>query len=189
MVEETEPTTDDVLRALHKQTESISERYATHVNRLLEKKEEQATKEDIAELYQSVKSDQLSLLADFIAETAAGFSDIAVLLAESDDEEEDDSEDSEAMDENTIEVYSTLQANLNAFEGLMQTTGVLPQAKEAFGSLVELNRKAMKVFEDEFGEEIKQAFAETLKQAQESKEENESPAKAEEAEAASTTAN
>ena len=106
----------------------------------------------------------MTLVGELIAETAAAFRDVGKMLDEmlDDDDEDDDDE----LSEETIQVYSTIKASINAFQQLAGSPLPEPQ-KQAFQHLLGLNQSAAEVLEDQYGDELKEAFVETLKQAQE----------------------
>lgn len=168
MVEEKETQTeedlsiDDELRLLYDQSQDMVSRFNKHADRLLEKKGDAASKADVAELYRVLVRDVVSLMSDVIAATGASFTEVVDMY----DSGNDDNEDDDTIDDETLQIYSTLQANVNACKNLLSSAAMPESGKETFNSLLTMNLTALKSFDDQFGESIKQAFDETLKQAQ-----------------------
>jgi len=159
--EEEVASTDDVLKELHSQATEISNRYRKHVTRLLQTKDEPATKGDIAELYRAMASDVVYVLGESIAENAAAFRDFGEILEDLGDSDGGDDE----LTEETIQLYTTLKTNINAFEQLVSSP-IPDNQKEAFSHMLAMNNDAVKNLEEQYGDELKEAFEETLKQAQ-----------------------
>lgn len=159
--EEEEETIDQELRSLYDDTETMIARYTKQEQRVRDKKE----LFDAADIYRLISSDLLPLIRDVIAASGAAITNVAQMAIDlSSDEEGTSEEEEEQIDEETLQVYSTLLANHGAFSQLLETPGMDPQAKAGIASLLELNSSSLKIFDDQFGDGIKQALAAKMKE-------------------------
>jgi len=153
------------LGELLQQTTDMGNRYALIARRTRES-EEPVKQGDIADLYEALSGDVLSLVADLILANNAALFD---LLNEINSEEGGggDDDDDDVIDEDTIQIYSTLKKNAATYIALVESPGLSEEAIKGFQQLIELNLSSMKIFQDQFGEEIEKAYEETVKQAEE----------------------
>jgi len=154
------------LGELLQQTADMRSRYALIARRTRES-EEPVKQADIADLYEALSGDALSMVSDLILASNAALFDLLEEINSDDGEGEEGGDDDDVIDEDTIQIYSTLKKNAATYMALVESPGLSEEAIQGFQQLIELNHSSMKIFQDQFGEEIEKAYEETVKQAEE----------------------
>ena len=164
--EEDEGGMHEELGELLQQTTDMSSRYALIARRTRES-EEPVKQSDIADLYEVVSGDVLALVSDLILANNAALFDLLNEINSEDGDGDGGDDDDDVIDEDTIQIYSTLKKNAATYLALVESPGLSEEAIQGFQQLIELNHSSMKIFQDQFGEEIEKAYEETVKQAEE----------------------
>lgn len=156
---ETTITIEEEFRELLAGSEEIQERLSKVSGQL--SKKPQASGEDLAALYGFLQGDVVSLVQDLIKATGAALNETFDLLESGEESgSEDDGDDNDDLDDATIQIYATLQANVQAFSNLIQ---VAPEEqKVALQQLLAMNENTMALVRENVGEEVAQKAAEWM---------------------------
>lgn len=164
-VEEEEETIsiEDEFRELLSSSEEIQQRVKVISAQMASKKE--VTAEDLATLYGFLEGDVLSLIRDLVQATGAGLNDAMEYLSEGDTDDEEEEEDDD-LDEATIQIYATLQANTAAFHNLAELDTIPKEAKEGISQMLAMNASTTEMIRENVGEEVAQRAGAWIEAAQ-----------------------
>lgn len=156
---------------LNRDTEQMARQFMQTAKRY-RNNDDAATKAELAELYEALAGDVLSLQKDVIGLTAGAFRDVfSILMTDGDSEDETEGEDDDdgEPDQEAVQIYVTLQQNLGVFQGLIQSPGATEAFKQALQNQVALTEASVSIFEEQYGESIKKIWmqmVQELEQAQ-----------------------
>lgn len=152
---------EDEFRELLSSSEEIQQRVKVIASQMSAKKE--VTGEDLTTLYGFLEGDVLSLIRDLVQATGAGLNDAMEYLSEEDADEEEEGDD---LDEATIQIYATLQANTAAFHNLAELDTISKEQKEGISQMLAMNANTMGMIRENVGEEVAQRAAAWIEAAQ-----------------------
>lgn len=156
---------EEEFRDLYASGEEIKER----LGKLLKQYEgsgsdRQVRGNDLAVLYGFVQGDVLSLLQDLINATGAAVNELLDTGEEEPGDEDEDDED-DGVDDFTIQVYATLQANAQVFSTLKEADSIPEEQRKGFSELFLMNENTMGLIREQVGDEVVQRAAEWLEAA------------------------
>lgn len=161
--EETENSLgEDINKAflqLDKDQKEVNDRLLGVAKKLRQNGSEGATKSELAQVYDALTGDVLSLLRDIIRTSGISFQDVVEVLADMEESgggDEDDGGEAE-LDEDAIKIYATLKQNVSVFEQ-MQAAAEVDEAKTALSQQIDLNLAALAILDEQYGEEIAAAY-------------------------------
>lgn len=165
--EDSTPTIEEEFRDLNESAVSAIDRMTIVTSRLESQKDKPATCQDLATLYQFVAGDIGALLRDFIQASGAAFNDaFEAIDSDGDGNDEDDDDDDGSLGD-SVQVYATLLANVEAFTNLKALPGIPEGQVSGFEQMILLNQSALSLFDGQFGKEISEQAQEYLKKAKE----------------------
>lgn len=152
-----EATIDEEFRGLYSDIGKIKDRW------LVTAKKKEAEGDTVsAQILRMVAGDIIPIITDLIATSGGAFDEMSAFM----EEQTDAAEGSSLTEEEAVQVYVTLMSNIQAFTRLKESASET-SAKEAFDTLIALNTTTMTMLRDNFGDEIAEAAAEQVKEAEE----------------------
>ena len=148
-------TLEEEFKGLHRDLTGIKDKW----NKLAKTKEEE--NHPSALVFKLLAGDLIPLIADALQATGEGFEEVGTAIQET----ADTAAGGNLSDDEASQVYLTLQANVNAFEAMAESA-TEPAAKDSLTKMVEMNKNAMEVLLDNFGEGLVEMADELRKEAE-----------------------
>lgn len=114
-----------------------------------------------AKILRAIGGDLIPLIAEIIAASGSAFEEVSAAAAAS---EYSDEEGANLTDDELVQIYVTIASNEKAFSQLIDMTQD-ENAKKGLQNLVELNRSAINMLHENFGDDLVEAANEKLKEA------------------------
>ena len=145
--------------------ESLQKRLDKLSARLLETPEAPVKASDLAALVGIIRGDVVETFKDQTNSCGALFVEIVNSLPAEDEGEgeEGEEEGDEELDPGAIQLYATLYANAQAFEGMAKQAP--EEQKGGFQSMIQMNQDGMKLIEEQVGVVVKEAAEKWLTEA------------------------